>query len=385
VATTVRAGLRSWQTWHERRRLRHQTRRAESTARARELVWAGEYAHARAELERSERGLPADTRRIELAAETYLHEGDAAQARTVLEQGVIGVGAEPHLLDLLAEAAEQTGNLREAAEALERARLGHPTSPRLRRRLRDVYARAGRWPEALALQSEALLAMRRTSDLAQEEEVLRGIRYQAALAEQDPRRAARLLAALARESPRFVPAWVSAGDRLVEAGRPVAARRMWERGARHQPAAVLLERLERLDSSGRKGERTTRLYRRLRRRHPDAGVVSVLLARHLILQGMLDEAAEVLSAVPAPLSGHPLIHTLWGELHRRRGNFNLAADTFARALAPDLDVTAPFRCDRCRRPAEVWQAYCEGCSRWGTFRARVERAGDVQERPETKP
>jgi tetratricopeptide (TPR) repeat protein len=377
LTTAVRASARGWQAWREQRRVRRERRRAESLGRGRDLLWAGEYARARAELLRAERELPDDARRIELLAETHLREGDAAEARSVLEQALGRGGADAHLLDLLATAAERTSDLGGAVAALERARLERPGSPRLARRLRDLYVRAGRWPDAVALQAESLLQVRRTPALAEEETLLRGIRYQAALADAEPRRAARLLIALAREDPRFVPAWVSAGDRLVAAGRPLAARRIWERGARHHPAAVLLERIEQLNATERRPERTARIFRRLGRRHPDAGAVPLLLARHLIVQSALEEAAEVLSTVPAPLSGHPLVHTLWGELHRRRGNHTLAADTFARALAPDLGVAAPFRCTGCRRPADAWEAYCAGCGRWGTFRARVERAADA--------
>ncbi len=374
LAAGVGAGRRGWHRWRARRRARHEVRQATTTARARELVWAGDYAQARAELLRGGGKASADVARIVLLAETYLHEGDPASARKLLEEGLVEVGLEPRLLDLLADAAERSGDLRGAADALERARMGQPASPRLARRLRDVYAASGRWAEAGALQGEMLLRVREPATLAAEEQVLRGLRYQAALAEPDLHQSVRLLAALAREDRSFVPAWVSLGDALVRLGRPVAARRAWERGARRRPAAVLLERLERLNVSERKPERTTRLYRRLFRRHGAAPALSLLFARHLIAQGALDQANDRLSALAAPLAGHPLAHALWGELHRRRGNHNLAADTLARAVGPDLGVMGPFRCTVCRHASDAWEGYCPECRRWGTYQARVERA-----------
>src|SRR5207244_3403467 len=84
---------------------------------------------------------------------------------------------------------ERTGDLRAAADALERARAVHPESPRLARRLRDVHATAGRWSEALVVQGEILLRVHDATTLVREEQVLRGLRYQAALAEPEPRRA----------------------------------------------------------------------------------------------------------------------------------------------------------------------------------------------------
>jgi len=372
----MRAGARGWRRWRGARQGKREARRAETVARAQELVWAGAYGQARSELLRGERDVPSDRERLVLLAETHLHEGDAAQARALIEEGLLRVGLEPRLLDLLAEAAERSGDLRGAADALERARLARPDSPRLARRLRDVYARAGRWGEALGLQAGILLHTHDPATLAAEEGVQRGLRYQAALAEPEPRRAARLLVALAREDAAFLPAWVGAGDLLAQAGRRFAARRVWERGARHRPAAVLLERLERLNASEGKPDRTTRLYRRLQRRHPDSGAVPLMLARHLIVQGRLDEAAEVLNALAASVAGHPLVHVLWGEVHRRRGNHNVAAETYARAFGGELGVFTPFRCSVCRHPAAGWTGYCEECRRWGTLEARIERPAD---------
>jgi predicted Zn-dependent protease len=377
TGAALRAGARGVRSWRAARRGRREARQAAVTARAQHLLWAGDYHQARSELLRAEGGEPSDAARIALLAETHLHEGDPAGARTLLDEALHRVGLDARLLALLAEAAERTGDLRGAADALERARRDHPDSPRLARRLRDVYAAAGRWAEATALQAEILLRIRDAATLAREEEILRGLRYQAALAEPEPRSAARLLLGLAREDPRFVPAWVGAGDCLERAGRRFAARRAWERGLRRWPAVALLERLERLNASEGKPERTTKIYRRMQRRHPESPAVPLMFARHLIARGALDEAAEVLAALSGPATAHPLVHVLWGEVHRRRGNHTVAAETYARAFGPDLGVLAPFRCTVCRRPAEAWAGYCEECRRWGTFEARAERAANA--------
>ena len=368
----ARASARGWRSWRAGRRTAREAKRAQATAHAQQLVWAGDYAQARAELLRVENSAPTEAQRATLLAETYLHEGNLADARRVVEEALANVGLDARLLDLLAEIAERAGDHRAAAEALERARSLQPASPRLSRRLRDVYAASERWPEAMTLQGEILLHVRDVDVLRTEEQVLRGLRYQAALAETDPKAAVRLLVALTREDPSFVPAFVSAGDFLERNGRRMAARRAWERGARRRPATVLLERLERLNASEGRPERTARLLRRLRRRHPDDGPLFLFLARHLILRGALDEATEVLAALPAPVAGDPLAHALWGELHRRRGEHHIAADTFVRAYGTDLAVVTPFRCRVCRRATDRWAGYCRECRHWGTYGSRME-------------
>jgi tetratricopeptide (TPR) repeat protein len=368
----ARASARGWRSWRAGRRTAREAKRAQATAHAQQLVWAGDYAQARAELLRVENSAPTEAQRATLLAETYLHEGNLADARRIVEEALANLGLDARLLDLLADIAERAGDQRAAAEALERARSLQPASPRLARRLRDVYAASERWPEAMTLQGEILLHVRDVDVLRTEEQVLRGLRYQAALAETDPKAAVRLLVALTREDPSFVPAFVSAGDFLERNGRRMAARRAWERGARRRPATVLLERLERLNASEGRPERTARLLRRLRRRHPDDGPLFLFLARHLILRGALDEATEVLSALPAPVAGDPLAHALWGELHRRRGEHHIAADTFVRAYGTDLAVVTPFRCRVCRRATDRWAGYCRECRHWGTYGSRME-------------
>jgi hypothetical protein len=101
--------------------------------------------------------------------------------------------------------------------------------------------------------------------------------------------------------------------------------------------------------------------------------VPLLLARHLIAHDALDDAAEVLNGLAEPAAAHPLVHALWGELHRRQGNHSVAAETYARAFGADLGVFAPLRCATCRRPAATWTGYCDECRRWGTLEAPVER------------
>src|SRR2546429_1819596 len=199
--------------------------------------------------------------------------------------------------------------------------------------------------------------------------MMRGLRYEAALGEPEPRRSARLLIALAREDPTFVPAWVSAGDALARAGRTLAARRVWERGARYRPAAVLLERIERANTDERHPERTARVYRRLLRRHPRARSLPLLFARFLVLQQRFEEAGEVLRALPEPAAGNSFAHLVWGELHRRQGQHDQASAAFAQAAVRQVSGASSFRCAACLQPTEAWEGPSPACPRSGTLRA----------------
>lgn len=371
LAALTAALARRWRAARARRQARRVARRDAATARAQELVWTGEYAQARAELLRRPEELAADRMRVALLAETHLHEGDPTAARHVLEEAQARHEPDVHLLDLLATAAQESGDLRAAADALERARALRPGSPRLLRRLRDVRIASGDFTGAVIAQQELLLGLRAPAALAAEERVMRGLRYEAACAEPDDRSAARRLAAIASEAPDFTAAWIAAGDRWIAAGRPAVARRTWLRGLRRHPQPALLERVERHDDALGLTDGMRRVYRALRRHHPDDAATALFHVRWLLRRDALDEASQGLESLPATARGTPAAAILAGEIARRRGDTAAATAAWARALGPDLGFFAPLTCARCGHSTSEWAGTCTRCGEWNTLRAAV--------------
>src|SRR6185369_11845061 len=161
VGSVAAAGWmrRRWRAWRLARHTRREARHHATTARARELVWTGDYQQARSVLLHRPHELPDDAARLAILAESHLHEGDPASARRVLDEMGGQVGVDPHLLDIQAAAAEATGDLAGATIAVERALEARPGSPRLARRLRDLYAAQHRWADATEQQRELLLGV----------------------------------------------------------------------------------------------------------------------------------------------------------------------------------------------------------------------------------
>src|SRR5262249_56401956 len=92
LLATAGAGVRGWRAMGERRRARREARRAATIARARQLVWTGEAARARAELLRAPEPPESDASRVALLAEAHLPEGDPGAAREGIESGFPPVG-----------------------------------------------------------------------------------------------------------------------------------------------------------------------------------------------------------------------------------------------------------------------------------------------------
>jgi len=304
--------------------------------------------------------------RERVRAETLLVRGDVDAARSRLADAVGAHGRDERLLELLAGAAEQSGDVAGAIAAIEDARTRRPNSPFLARRLCALYAAAGRWEDALALQADLVGSIPSLDQAAAETERRCGYRFEAAAADANDARGRRRLLALAREHPGFVAAWVTAGDRLRERGQPVRARRVYERGARARPAAVLLERVAALDDAAGHPERTVRTLERLRRQHPhDAGVVAALARRHLRANALeRAEAALASWATDGPIV--PALEALRGECERRRGRSEQAVAHLARAAAEHLEPRV-FRCRACRHAGPDWRARCGRCGRWDTL------------------
>jgi uncharacterized integral membrane protein len=211
----MRAGARGWRSWRTNRRHRREARRAAVTARAQQLVWAGDYRQARTELLRAEGGVPGDADRLVLLAETYLHEGDAEGARKLVDEGIHKVGFEPRLLDLLGEAAERPATI---APPPTRSSARGPHS----RTARDSRAgcatstpRPAAGPTRSRYQGALVLRVRDAATLAREEETMRGLRSGSARRDRRARRGARARRPRAR-GPGLRP-------RVGERGRRAAA------------------------------------------------------------------------------------------------------------------------------------------------------------------
>lgn len=361
---------RRWKTSQQRRAERRAARRNAATSRARQLVWHRDYRKARTELQRRPGG-KVDPAEVALLAKAHLREGHNDAARQLLERSLPEIGRDPQLLDMLAEAAEREGDPKAAVAAMELAHEAEPGSPRFARRLRHLYSAAGRWQDAVRVQRELLSGTHSPAVLEEEQHVLRGLRYQAASVDPDARTAMRELRRIAREDPDFTPAWVAYGDRLAAAGRHRAARKVWERAARHHPAAILLDRLESAYAEHGEPAKVAEVYQELKHRHPDVPAVGVWFARHLLAQGGIERAAHELEAVPEPLASSGPVAMLWGDVHLARGEQAEAADAFRRAACSSLGDA--FACTACAERRAEWTGRCPSCGRWDTMQAPSER------------
>jgi tetratricopeptide (TPR) repeat protein len=368
AAVMMQAGRRAIIAWRQGREQRRVERIDDWEARGEELVWAGDAQQGRALLHKAWHRRPTVPRPLLALAASYRDTGEIHRARDLLAKAAEQHHTNPDVLLALADAHHAAGDLAAGIEVLERLRALRPQAPRVLRALRDSYVEARRWHDAAAVQEALLAGMRDASHATGEREHLTVLRYQASVGISDPGARIRALETLADSRGESVPVLVSLGDALLAAGRQDEASVLWERVLRSTPRTVVVERLAAIATAPRHRDRLRTLLRKLRSDQVQADNLHLLTALLYLADGDTDQAARELDALQNPASAPPLLHRLWGDVHRRRGHLEQSVIAYARAN----DCSAPYRCRGCERTASQWVGYCPQCDRWDSYRSDVE-------------
>jgi uncharacterized protein HemY len=370
VLTTVmiQAGRRAFATWRQGRQQRRVERLDDWEARGQDLIWNGEHQQGRSLLQKAWQRRPQNAHALLALARSFRDTGELDRARQLLHEAASEHGLNPDVLLALAEAHGTVGDRAAALAVLERLRALRPESPRVLRALRDAYADAERWADAAAAQEAVLKQVRDPDQGARERTTLTALRYQAAIHLGDAASRVEALEALADSRGGSVPIWVSLGDALLANGRPDEASVVWERALRTQPRTIFVERLASIATEERHRERLRGLLRKLRADQIRPDLVRLLSAQLYLKDGDAEQAARELEALQNPASGPPMLHPLWAEVYRRRGQLEQAVVAYASSQGAQLG----YRCNNCGRAAPAWQGYCLYCGRWDSYRCEAE-------------
>jgi len=364
----IQAGRRAFAAWRQERQQRRTERLEDWEARGRDLIWNGEHQQGRSLLQKAWQRRPQNTHALLALACSYRDTGELERARQLLHEAADEHNLNPEVLLALAEAHGAVGDRAGALTVLERLRALRPESPRVLRALRDAYTDAQRWADAAAVQETVLKQVRDPDQGVRERTTLTALRYQAAIHLGDAAGRVEALEALADSRGGSVPVWVSLGDALVAHGRPDEASVVWERGLRTQPRTVFVERLASIATEQRHRERLHVVLRKLRSDQIRADMVHLLLAQLYLQDGDAEQAAREIEALQNPAAAPAVLHRLWAEIYRRRGQLEQAVLAYANSQGALLGC----RCNSCGWGATAWQGYCPYCGRWDSYRSDVE-------------
>jgi tetratricopeptide (TPR) repeat protein len=364
----LQAGRRAVTAWRYGRRQRRDDRIDTWTAQGRHLLRDGEQQQGRALLQKAWRRQPEEAGALLALVESLCDTGEWHQARVLLEDSARRHHTDADVLLALADTYGRGGDAAAGIEVLERVRALHPRWPRALRALRQRYVDAGRWSDAAAVQDALMAELRDPDTIAREGDVLTTLRYRAAAGVTDPNARVEALEALAERHGAAFPVLIGLGDGLAAVGRAAEASVVWERALRTTPRTVAVDRLVGIATDRSHRERIRVLLRRLRTDQVRLDNIRLLVAEILLADGQVDEAAQHLDAVQAPTEAPALLHTLWGDVYRRRGLLEQAAAAYSRGDSR----TRHYWCRQCARTEPVWQAVCPACGQWDSYRASVE-------------
>jgi tetratricopeptide (TPR) repeat protein len=364
----ISAGRRAFVAWRQGRQQRRIERIEEWEERGEDLVWRGEIQQGRALLQKAWQRRPESAHAVLALATSYQDTGELDRARGLLTEAAQQHHTNPGVLLSLAEAHRVAGEHAACIEVLERLRALQPRAARVVRALRDSYVEARRWQDAAALQEALLAELRDPEHAARERDLLTALRYQVSLHLPTAEARVQPLEALADHRAGSVPVLVSLGDALLAAGRGDEASVLWERALRSTPRTVLVERLSGLATEARHRDRLRTLLRKLRTDQVQAANVSLLTAELHLADGNVDEAARELETIADPGHAPALLHDLWAEVHRRRGQLEQAINAYALGNGK----RRAYHCTVCQHDAAEWTGYCLTCGGWDSYRSDVE-------------
>jgi tetratricopeptide (TPR) repeat protein len=364
----MQAGRRAVTTWRTGRQQRRTERIDTWADQGEQLLWQGDVQQGRSLLHKAWRRRPEDARAVLALAASFRETGEGQRARLALEEAARHHHTHPGVLLALADAHRAVGDQGASLEALERLRALHPRAPRVLQTLRDRYVEAERWAHAAAVQETLLGELRQPDDTERERQYLTVLRHQAALQLGDPAARVHALEALTERRSVSVPIAVSLGDSLLEDGRRDEAWAVWERALRSIPRTVLVERLAAIATEPQHRDRLRSVLQKLRPDQVQFDNVRLLSAGLHLVDGNTDAAGLQLDAVHAPATAPALLHRLWGDLHRQRGQLELAVAAYARGHGKHRGD----RCTVCQRAAADWVAWCPACRSWDSYRSDVE-------------
>lgn len=368
IVVLMQAGWRAvvgWRTGRQQRRTERIDTWAEHGER---LMWEGDVQQGRSLLQKAWRRRPEDARAVLALAASLRGTGEVQRARLTLEEAARHHHTHPDVLLALAETQRAAGDHAASLESLERLRALHPRALRALQALRDRYVEAHNLTQAAAVQETILSELRDPDDIERERRYLTVLRYLAALTLDDAPARVRALEALAERRSVSVPVAVSLGDSLLDGGRRDEAWAVWERALRGMPRTVLVDRLAGIATEPQHRDRLRAVLQKLRPDQVRFDNIRLLNAELHLADGNADAAALQLDAVHDPANAPAQLHALWGDVHRRRGQLDLAVAAYSRASGNGR----AHHCNTCQRAVSAWVGWCPTCRSWDTYRSDVE-------------
>lgn len=322
------------------------------------------------------------------AGHTSRHLGDADKAVDMHMRARALNPDDPRVQEALAADLESLGEYGRAVNHVEQliASTAKPAA-RLYAWLRDLLAREGRWDEAARAQEKRLKLLKDGALRADEETILRGLRFERGRAllasggEDDRKSAVKIFEGLIKADAQFVPGYLLLGDTRLVAGDADGAVKAWQAGIDATHSLPLLDHLIQHFLTSGEPESAIQAYRKAADTIDGGDSSAARLGLGLLYARleMLDEAQAEFEALADRSEYSPALQFYLARLQRRLGEDTAAAEMFEEIIRQSGILQPTFRCRHCGASYDDYTVRCLECGRWGTIFQDVSREVRVVE------
>jgi len=314
--------------------------------------------------------------------EAWLLAGDAARVGGDIEaatechlraQGLMP--DEPRVLEALSRDAESDGDV-ERARRYQGQLIKRQGATLVRReRQRDLAIKACDWGVALAAEQECARGRKRSDA---EEELLRGLRVEAAAADAAAGDAeAALIAArrLANEAPDFEPAYDVLAELHRAAGDDEALAEVLEEGYAATSSLGLLQRLVSLHLELEQPEAAIAALREAsgQLEADPALAARIMLGRLYHRVGLVEEADEEFASVADQVKRSPVVDYYRARAAQRGGDAEAAYEVLRQSIRAAGYMDVRYACQDCGAEHAEYRRRCRRCGNWATLEMDISR------------
>lgn len=297
------------------------------------------------------------------------------------------------ILFALAHDLEDAGRFDEAIQTLEDVLTLDSANPAALSRLLDIHVRHERWKEAHAVQERLLKADIPKADIAAENQVLAGLKYELgrqSLERGDRDQARRCFKDAIKLDKGFLPARIGFGETLIHEGKLKQAAESWEKSYIKGGNPIFLQRLEDLYlEMGEPGE-MLRIYQQAlaKQSHnpslPSLPSLKLALGKLYYRLEMIDDAFDLLSTLEGMQDVSGDLLPILASLRIRKGDTETALMDLQESMGRSQAAMIPLTCRACRYETRNWSGRCPACGRWNSMVATTDRVHDTAHlRPST--
>ncbi|MCE5195128.1 MAG: tetratricopeptide repeat protein [Nitrospiraceae bacterium] len=240
---------------------------------------------------------------------------------------------------------------------------------------RAVHEREEKWDELVDVQKTILKHEHAEKDRQREQINLLGYKYEYGrncLENGELEKARKAFKTIMRLNSSFIPAYLGLAEVKLREGETDEVADYLEKCYEQTSSLIILARFEDLLINLGEPSRLIRLYQNLIAKNPQNIMLRVFLGKLYYRLEMIDDAIRTFDSIDTTGVTMAEIHKIMGDLYLKRGQCDLAAIEYKKAMGIKPAFRLPYWCSVCGYSSKEWVGRCPDCSNWNTFSLNID-------------